>query len=261
MENTKHRNGIRYPASTRKRGRTLREEGKTHREIAKQLGVSISTADIWTKDIVLTPEQRAAIQVRRDKKVFTPALRKRLSDLARIRLVRYRKTYTRGELLKKIIDFHRQHHRIPLKREFNMYETYQRQFGSWNAAIRAAGFAVNPRLFAYKFKSDDGHPCDSFTESIIDNWLHGQEIKHKRNWRYGTTKMTADFFIEPNIIVEFFGLAGVKSEYDATIEKKRIFCGAHYIQLIEIYPEDVFLSGRLVLVSEKLAMLLHSNSH
>ena len=121
-----------------------------------------------------------------------------------------------------------------------MYHEYKRIFGSWNKAIRLAGFKSNPVLFAYKFKAKDGHFCDSFTEKIIDDWLYDQKIAHKRNFKYGSTKMTGDFFILPNKIIEFFGLAGVQNIYDKHIEAKRKFCKKASMDLIEIYPNDIF---------------------
>ena len=73
-----------------------------------------------------------------------------------------KKKYARDDLLRKITDFYAKNGRIPLKREFNMHREYKSRFGSWNSAIRAAGFEPNPELFAHKFKVNDGHPCDSF---------------------------------------------------------------------------------------------------
>ncbi len=57
--------------------------------------------------------------------------------------------------------------------------------------------------------------------------------------------MTADFFIEPNSVIEFFGLAGVKSQYDALIVKKRRLCSDLGLHLIEIYPRDIHPSNKL----------------
>ena len=68
--------------------------------------------------------------------------------------------------------------------------------------------------------------------------------------------MSADFFIEPDIVVEFFGLAGVQDEYNIMMERKRDFCARHYLQLVEIYPEDIFANNRFSTVSEKLDILL-----
>lgn len=166
----------------------MRKAGKTHREIRKELGVSLATAFLWTQDIVITPEQKKDIARRRNIAAFPPGRRKRLSESARTNLALYRKKYTPQILIEKIRSFHAEHGRIPLKREFNMYNEFKRHFGSWNGAITAAGFSVNHVLFARKFTAKDGHACDSFTEKIIDDWLHRRGIAHERGIRYGTTK-------------------------------------------------------------------------
>ena len=57
--------------------------------------------------------------------------------------------------------------------------------------------------------------------------------------------MTADFFVQPNIIIEFFGLAGVQKNYDRIIKLKRQFCAKYNLKLVEIYPEDIFIKKSL----------------
>jgi hypothetical protein len=52
-----------------------------------------------------------------------------------------------------------------------MYREYQQRFGSWNNAIRLAGFEPNSVIFSKKFLAKDGHVCDSYAEKIIDDWL------------------------------------------------------------------------------------------
>ncbi len=244
MEKVKHRNGVRYPFSIKERARELRQHGKTHREIVRELGISLGSADLWTKDIILTAEQKLAIWERYSAKVFTPERREQLRTFAS-QTGFLREKYTKLDLIEKIRNFYKIHGRIPLKREFNMYDQYKRRFGSWNRAIKASGFSTNPELFSYKFCANDGHRCDSFTEKIIDDWLLNRGIPHARNFRYGETKMTADFMIQPNIILEFFGLAGVQKIYDEIITRKRKFCQEFNFRLVEIYPKDLFPKNRL----------------
>lgn len=153
------------------------------------------SASLWTKDITISEEQKRAIQQRKRKAVFTEERRKELRKSAVVNLVPYLEKYTTDGLIEKINGFYKNHGRIPLKREFNMYHEYKRRFGSWNKAVRLAGFDPNPELFSHKFKAIDGHRCDSFTEKIIDDWLYNQRIKHERNFKYGKTKMTADFLL------------------------------------------------------------------
>ena len=239
MRKTRFRNGMRHSKAIKEKAIQLRRAGQTHREIARTLHAACSTVHLWTKGVKLSEKQRMAILARAVAHAFPPERRARLSALAKLHWAPPEK-YTKEDLLKKITDFYERNGRIPLKREFNMFREYKRCFGGWNRAIRAAGFATNPELFAHKFTARDGHRCDSFTEMIIDNWLKEYEIKHERNWKYGTTKMTADFFIQPNIIVEFFGLAGVQKNYDKIVLRKKDFCERHGYELIALYPRDLF---------------------
>ncbi|HUC01896.1 MAG TPA: hypothetical protein VMA75_03245 [Candidatus Paceibacterota bacterium] len=243
MKIAKKRNGMRYPSSIREKARELRSGGSTHREIARELNVSVSTVNIWVQGIVLSLQQHIEIQKRRHQHEWTDEEKER----ARRKLKEFWSPirYTRQDLLEKIKEFHRKNGRIPLKREFNSFKVFKREFGGWNQAIIAAGFDANPVQFARKFIADDGHPCDSFTEKVIDDWLLKKHIMHERHWRYGDTKMTADFFIQPNIVVEFFGLAGVQNKYDGRLEKKRRFCAERNLRLIEIYPKDIYPTSTL----------------
>ena len=82
------------------------------------------------------------------------------------------------------------------------------------------------------------------------------KISHERSFRYGNTKMTGDFFIKPNIVIEFFGLAGVQETYDTIISKKRALVKKLKLQLIEIYPNDIYPVPEI-----KLASLLKEKLH
>ena len=54
-------NGRRYAKKIVNKSRALRKQGKTHREIAKELKIAVGTACLWTKGIVLTNDQKKAI--------------------------------------------------------------------------------------------------------------------------------------------------------------------------------------------------------
>lgn len=124
------------------------------------------------------------------------------------------------------------------------YRAYLRLFGTWNNAIRMAGFEPNPVLFAKKFIAKDGHICDSLTERIIDDWLFKKNLKHKIHVPYPNSNMTADFVVG-DVYIEFFGLAGVVKKYDKLIKKKQMLCKKQNLTLIEIYPKDLFPVNRL----------------
>ncbi len=190
--------------------------------------------------VLLSRKQKQAIWKRFAEHAFSPERRAKLSRAAKVNLAIYREKHTKKELLDKSTDFYEAQGRIPIKHDFNMHRGYKRLFGSWNNAIRLAGFKPNPLIFSYKFTAEDGHPCDSFTEKIIDDWLYKHHITHERSVRYGNTKMTADFFIRPNTVLEFFGLAGVQKSYDEIIKRKRKLCRKLNLKLIEVYAKDIF---------------------
>lgn len=239
-------NGIRHAKKIKIKTRSLRKKGLTHREIARILNVSLGSSWLWTRDIVLTVAQKQAIQKRKAEKTFTPERRQQLQKLAKKNLRNFwKKPYSKKDLIDKIHMFYKEHGRIPLKDDFNSYLVYQQRFGSWNNAIKAAGFEPNQVLFSKKFTASDGHICDSFTETIIDDWLSNNKIVHDKNFNYGRTKFTADFFIAPNILIEFFGLAGTMKHYDKIIAIKRKLCRKLNFKLIEIYPKDIRPKNKL----------------
>lgn len=160
---------------------------------------------------------------------------------------------SQATVVEQIRGFHKQKGRIPLKMEFPHYSAARRRFGTWNKAVRAAGFETNPVLFAKKFIARDGHRCDSFTEKIIDDWLSANHVTHKRNIPYpDDSSLTADFKIG-NGLVEFFGLAGQVPGYDLLIERKRKLCRKYGVDLIELLPRDIYPHNSL---AEKFASFL-----
>ena len=237
---SKHAN--RYSSKIKLKAKSLRNKGLTHREIKEKLGIGLGTVFVWTQGIILTSEQKKAIEERRNKRIWTEGQRIERGQLARINLSPYwKKPYSKKELLAKIKKFYLKNGRIPFKREFNSLRVYRARFGTWNNAIRAAGFEPNPVIFSKKFTAKDGHICDSYAEKIVDDWLFRRQIKHERNIPYKNTKMTADFTIG-NIRIEYFGLAGRNKLYDKNIKKKQKFCQKEKLKLIEIYPTDLFLN-------------------
>lgn len=240
----KFKNGNRYDESTKYATRKLRRTGRTHREISRELGIGLGTAHIWTRGICVTPLQKEAIEKRRIQPYATEdkknELRRRIKVL--LKPYQYKEKYTQPMLLKKIKDFFLKYGRIPLKREFNSFAEFRRRFGSWNNAIRAAGFTPNKVIFSKKFTARDGHICDSFAEKIIDDYLSENGIIHERNVYYGDTKMSADFLVG-DIRIEYFGLAGIKRDYDKNIEKKRSISEKNNYNLLEIYPSVLFAPG------------------
>jgi len=155
------------------------------------------------------------------------------------------------ELIRKIEQFYQKNGRIPLKAEFKHYPSAMRTFGTWNKAVRAAGYATNPVLFAKKYIANDGHKCDSFAEKIIDDWFYTRKIPHQINVPYEGTKMTADFKVNETLI-EFFGLRGQLKSYDRLADKKEKLIKDRNLKIISLYPKDLFPKNHLNILFKSL---------
>lgn len=249
----KHNNGRRYSSATKKQARQLRQEGLTHREISKKLGIAIATACCWTLDIKLSLDQKAAIEQRRLSSVHHWSLKEKRKISLRLRPYQFKQKHTRASLIKEITNFAQQQRRIPLKKEFNSRRAFRATFGTWNNAIRAAGYDPNPVLYSKRIIAADGHTCDSFAEQIIDNWLHSHHIQHLLHYRYLNTKMTADFYVANlDTYVEYFGLCGVNPKYDRNMKNKLNFINKHRPKLIALYPNDLTKTN----LTQKLQVLI-----
>ena len=156
-----------------------------------------------------------------------------------------RKKHTTEELIGKLRQVNGEFGRVPAKREVkSLAGACIHAFSSWNNALFAAGLVPNrshnQRMYKrVNTRAKDGHQCDSISEAIVDNWLADHAIEHARDVLYPTTHHKADWNIG-KIFVEYFGLAKDSPRYDRAIKRKRNLCRAHHIQLIEIYPEDLY---------------------
>lgn len=111
-----------YTVSHRKQAVLLRKAGKTHREIARSLGVSVSSAFLWVESIKITPKQKRAIGVRRNQHHFTAEEKRQV--VARLR--RANTKFSDNDLIKRISVFYDTHGRVPFKHEFNAWRIYAR---------------------------------------------------------------------------------------------------------------------------------------
>jgi hypothetical protein len=159
---------------------------------------------------------------------------------------RHESKYTEKVVIKIITEFFKKHGRIPVKRElYGCYKVVRKYFGTWNNAIIAAGFAPNPVMFAKKYIAKDGDKCDSLAEKVIDDYLSKQNIKHIRNFPYpGNKGFTVDFKVG-DIWIEFFGLSGQLKRYDQLKRRKIKLSKELNLNLIKIYPKDVFPVSKL----------------
>lgn len=148
-------------------------------------------------------------------------------------------------IISKIQDFVINNKRIPVKREMSgIYKPARNFFGTWNNAIEAAGFVPNPILFARHQIANDGHVCDSLAEKIIDDYLYERGIVHERHYFYPGGIYTADFKIG-NIFIEYFGLAGEHRRYDELRIIKQRIARKYRLDLLEIYPRDLYPQNNL----------------
>lgn len=161
---------------------------------------------------------------------------------------------SKEQIIKEVRKFYLDNGRIPFKKEYFHWKAARSRFGTWNKAIKAAGFEPNPVKFAKKYIANDGHKCDSLSEKIIDDWLSSRKIPHQRNTIYLDTEFTADFKVD-NTFIEFFGLSGELKTYDKLMKKKLKIIKANHLKLISIYPKDLFPRSRLDYILKDLINL------
>ena len=160
-----------------------------------------------------------------------------------------RRIYSKEKLIEKIKDFVQKEGRIPTKNEFINnpfcpdYVTYRHYFGTWNNAIKAAGYTPNEQWFTSgDLFAKDGHKCNSISEIIIDDWFFGNHIPHIREYLYPEGRYRCDFMVG-NTFIEFFGLVNasiVNPNYVETIKRKKEICKKSNIVLIELYEKDLY---------------------
>lgn len=156
------------------------------------------------------------------------------------------------EVVAAIRRFYEKHNRIPVRREtWALYRKARKGFGTWNNAVKAAGYEPNPVLFAKKYIANDGHKCDSLSEKIIDDWLFARKISHEIHVLYEETSMTADFKVG-GVLIEFLGLVGEVRRYDQLLEEKRGLWKERNLKVIEVYPKDIFPKSHLDKVLKRL---------
>jgi len=249
------------PLKKQKEAKKLRKAGWSHRDIAERLNIALGSAFKYSRQIRLSPEQHLKLKRRNINHLRLSHKNQSHSKMLEARRrggrntpSKFKPKYSRRDLLKLIEDFAETYGRTPTKREFIAeYRAFLRVFGTWNNAIKAAGLAPNPVRFAHKFIANDGHKCDSLSEKIIDDWLNARKIEHKINVPYpGNNRFTADFVVG-NYWIEFFGLSGEHERYDELKKQKVGVAKDHALDLIEIYPQDLFPEFKL---EERLAILL-----
>lgn len=156
------------------------------------------------------------------------------------------KSYSQQEILQKIQYLAEKLGRTPTRRESTLSDSCRKYFGSWNNTVIAAGLVPYHSKSQRMFKriqtySKDGHYCYSISEVLIDNWLTNHCVQHQKEIIYPEGKFIVDWSL-PNrkTFIEYFGLTKDVSSYDLTIKKKRKICQKYGINLIELYPRDLY---------------------
>lgn len=175
-----------------------------------------------------------------------------------------RRGYTKDDLVKDIKVAAKKLSRVPTRREFiTLADRCRKVFGSWNNAIIVAGLqphrSHDNRMYKrMNTKAQDGHICDSISEAIVDNWLFVNKIPHKKDMQYPSTNHKADWVINGGkTFIEYFGLAKDSPRYDRSIKEKENLCRRIGVELIGIYPSDLYPENRL---SEKLEYIVKTFS-
>lgn len=145
--------------------------------------------------------------------------------------------------------------------------------GEWaikNRLCNKYGSIVKAKL-AYGYndgiiQAKDGHFCDSFSEKIVDDYLFGCSIAHKRGVKltFADVKAVPDFIVSNNVIIEVLycdyrlpPINKIEEKYIARYLKKRNAYLENNIILVEVFPNDLKSTGAL---GEKLYPILRDYS-
>jgi len=145
----------------------------------------------------------------------------------------------KSKVLNELVRLHDVLKRSPSMLDMKYYgnyhpDTYYIYFSSWGEALMAAGLNTT----SYNIVSLDGHLCLSTAEAIIDDFLFSRGVPHTREPYYPNSLMRADWLIENEIYVEFFGLVNFLW-YREKIKLKCKIAKKENIKLITIFPEDL----------------------
>lgn len=174
-----------------------------------------------------------------------------------------KKYYDKNLILEQLKNKANEIGRTPLGYELNSLglpseKTFDRLFGTYRKAVTRVNLPINAKLYGnceVKYATN-GEPCFSTSELVITEYLisHGlsyiKEPYYKdyiNDERCGIKRF--DWKVG-NYFIEYFGMCGIPS-YDKKTKEKIKICQDNNINLIEIYPDDMFD------LDEKLSILLN----
>lgn len=122
---------------------------------------------------------------------------------------------------------------------------FVKRFGSYSKFCELCGLQANTGYVkASKLIDKRGEKCLSNAEKLISDFLFDNNFTYKKETPYKNfinshkTKMRCDWFLNNEIVVEFFGMARHK-KYKERMIKKINLCKENKIVLIEIYEKDL----------------------
>lgn len=231
-------------AAIKKKILLFRKQGFSHRKISKKLKIGLGNAFFYPKTVVLNKIQRQKLKAQ--TALGAPLTLRQKWGRKGEKLTKYRTKYTKKDLVEMVHRFRKTNSRIPIKREFNNHwQSIRRIFGSWNSLVEKAGYEKNLVLFSKKYVANDGHKCDSLSEKIIDDWFYARKLNYEINFPYpGNFRFTVDFKVN-EYWIEFFGLSGELKSYDRLKTKKLKIAKQNNLNLVELYPKDLFPKSKL----------------
>lgn len=159
---------------------------------------------------------------------------------------------TADEVLAAIIAYYKCQHVNPLCRNMpnRIQHGARRYYGSWNKAIVRAGLLPNKEwVIMRKQLCEDGHIADSNSEAVVDNWLYNHGVNHERRKRYPDSRRNCDFYLpDYDVWVEYFGLIDGHKAYNKSIQCKRRLARKYKLNLVEVYPDDLYPENNLDLI-------------
>ncbi len=148
----------------------------------------------------------------------------------------------------KVEEFFLINQRIPTKRELVDVDKFLKKCKiKWNSFIKECGFEPNTKNLSKKrIKCKDLHIADSVSERIIDDFLFENHIEHKVHVKYPNCNFVSDFYLpETNQYIEYFGLVDEYKSYNDSIKRKKSYFEENNLNIIEIYPTDLFPINKL----------------
>lgn len=161
--------------------------------------------------------------------------------------------YNEEMLISEFKDFAKELGRTPIGIEVSENKsmahakTYERYFGSYTGACKAAGLIPcydNSVYVTHVYYSKNNDLCLSQAELQITNLYIDNNIEYQKEVLYRDL-VKDDYrgfkrcdWVIGDLVVEYFGMPE-RTSYQKRIVEKRELCESNNLQLLELYPEDI----------------------